>query len=390
MTTILISGGGRMGHLLVALLSQREDVQILWHTRRAAEIRRNMPQEGITMVSDGQALCSGRPAIVTDDITEVAGKADVIIFTQTANGRPEAVRRAASVIRRDRPVFIGAIPGCGGFDWLVGKEIGRDPNIVVWALRGVPATSPKMDTGRSVILGGFKDKLYLGFGQDVPLGLREEGAALVAHLFPQPTEMLSHFLEMTLSPLGFIHPSVLYARMGPYSQWDGKPFTEQVRWWADLTELAAYFLERCDAEQQRLIHAIEGALGLELKGAGTLHGKVVDQYRSLIADPRTMLSTFRTCSAFQSRIPMIEAQGGGYLFKMDHPGVREDLYYGMAFLLELGRRLGVEMPYMTEIYAWTVEFLGGPEASALEYLPEHWPPSRPIAQLRNEETTRFV
>ncbi len=374
MTNVLISGGGRTGHLYSVLLKQRPDVRVLWHTRKAQIIKQRMPEAGIQLMFDEKVVGSAIPDAVGSDFSDLAPEADVIIFTQTANGRPDTLKAVGAHIPTDRPVYVGAIPACGGFDWLVDHVLGQRDNVVVWGLLGVPATSPRMDPGCSVQLGGFKDKLYLGFAEGVSDTLKAKARTLIKHLFPQPLEELGSFLEMTLRPLGFIHPCVLYARMGPYSQWDGKPFKERVRWWRDLTELAAYFLTRCDEEQQRLIRAVEAEFGCSLAGAGTLHGKIVDQYSSSIEDPRTLLSTFRTCSAFQSFIPMVEQEdGSGYLFKMDHPGVHEDVYYGLSFLLEMAHRLNVTMPHIAEIYKWTVGFLGGEKPSALEYFPRDWP-----------------
>lgn len=374
MINVLISGGGRTGHLYTVLLKNIPGVKVFWHTRKAEIIKRVMPESGISLVSDSNVIAVGKPDRISENIEDLIPETEVVIFTQTSNGRPEVIEKFAKNLPSDKKIYIGAIPACSGFDWLLNKYLKDKKNVVVWGLRGVPATSPTMDVGKSVDFGGFKDKLYLGFGENTTDIQKYETVGILKILFPQETIILNSFLEMTLSPLGFIHPCVLYANMGPYSQWDGKPFKERFRWWRDLSELSAYFLTKCDEEQQKIISSIENLISKDLSGAGTLHGKLVDQYKSLIDDPRTLMSTFRTCTAFKSFVPMIKQSGGdGYLFKMDHAGIHEDVYFGMPIVIELANRMNIDVPFLKEIYEWSKEFLGGEKPSSLEYFPTNWP-----------------
>lgn len=365
-----ISGGGRTGHLYAVLLKQIPGVQVLWHSRKAQSIREQMPVQGIALLKKGEVVGRGTPELITDKIEEVASSVDVMIFTQTNDGIPQTVAAAAPHFARDRPTYVGAIPALGsGFDWLVSRETLGNESVFTWGLRGVPATSPSIDIGKTVTLGAFKDVLYLGFAENVPAAQRSAISEMLSRIFPQETVMLNHFLEMTLSPPS-LHPAVLYGLMGPFSQWDGKPFQHRIRWWTDLTELSAYFMRRCDDEIQSLIEAVEQSIGVSLKNAGSMHGKQIDQYRTSIEDPRTLMSAYRTNSAFQSFIPMDEQPDGGFLFRKSHPGVRADLLYSLNLYLEIGKRLGKSLPHVKEVFDWGMDFIGETSAFPFYYLPD--------------------
>lgn len=294
---IAISGGGRTGHLYTVLFKQVPDTEIFWHSRQAVEIIGNMPASGIDLISAASTeavIATARPDFVSDDIASVVSDADVVIFTQQNEGLPPSVRAAAKHFNKKKATYVGAIPALGNaFDWLVQREVQDNENVHVWGLRGVPATSPTMSLGKSVTLGGYKEKLYLGFSDNTNEYHRQKISDILDVLFPQPKILLNSFLEMTLSPAS-LHPAVLYGIMGPYSQWDGLPLKQRPRWWADLSELSAYFLQKCDEEIQALIHALEHRLVIKMPNAGTLHGKQVDQYNSTIGNPRTLLTTFRS------------------------------------------------------------------------------------------------
>jgi hypothetical protein len=137
--------------------------------------------------------------------------------------------------------------------------------------------------------------------------------------------------------------------------------------------LGGYFIKRCDEEQVLLTHAVQKALGVTLPMAEPLYDNLVSAYGDQIEDKSTLYTVLRTCKAYRSFIPMVESPGGGLVFKKDHPILIEDVFFGMAFLVEMGRRFDVQMPIMNEIHDWSVRFLGGSQISAVDYMPADWP-----------------
>jgi hypothetical protein len=378
---IAVTGGGRIGHFYAAYLSSLPGVRVRFQSRKAEAMAAAMPAEGITAVFPDGATVVGRPALVSSDVGEVVAGADLVLVAQTANGRPDVLAAAAPHLATDKPVAIGGMPGCACFDWLAERALGLRDNLAIFGFLDVPHVAARAEPGVRVELGGVKAKAHVGFHEATSAVLKAQTVALLRRLLPMPVEPLGHYLEVTLTPLGYMHPTVLYALFGPYSQWDGRPVRESRRWFTDLTELGGYFIKRCDEEQVRLTRAVEEALGVSLPMAEPLYDNLVSAYGDQIEDHSTLYTVLRTCKAYRSYIPMVEAPEGGLVFKKDHPILIEDVFYGMAFLVEMGRRLGVPMPTMAEIHDWSVGFLGGPRPSAVDYMPADWP-ARALARPR--------
>ena len=188
--------------------------------------------------------------------------------------------------------------------------------------------------------------------------------------------MLDHYLEITLTPGNpIMHSSVVYGLAGPYSQSHGRPFPAPVCWWTDCTELGAYFLARSDEENQRLCKAAEQRLGINLSSVKPLHQEIVEAYGDQVRDPRTLLSVLRSNQAYDAiEAPMVQAAGQpGYVIDKDSRAFQEDVAYGLAVLVEMGRRLNVPLPHIQEIFDWNVGYMQGLRGSALDYFPSTWP-----------------
>jgi hypothetical protein len=371
-TRIAVLGGGRIGHLYAASFAQHEDIAVRLYSRQGAEMSQKMPQLGIKIEMPDGTCSYGRPETITSDIAEAVKDADLVLFTQTANGRPSDIVEVVRNLPTDKPVAIGGIPGCGCFDWLAETVVDDFERIAIFGFLDVPHTAARTDRGVSVEVGGVKAEAFLGFHERTPMMRRSAIIDLMRKLLPMPVHALNHFLEVTLIALGYMHPTVLYANFGPYSQWNGNPLRESFRWFTDLSELGGYFISRCDEEQQSLVRAVETQFGISLPMAEPLQVNLTKAYGTQIGDHRTLYSTLRSCSAYKSYLPMVKDElTGGLTFKKDHPILIEDTFYGMSYLVEMGRRLDVPMPYMQEIYDWSVDFLGGPQANAVDYMPKN-------------------
>src|SRR3990167_4680119 len=152
-------------------------------------------------------------------------------------------------------------------------------------------------------------------------------------------------------------------------------FPAPVCWWTDCTELGAYFLARSDEENQRLCKAAEQRLGINLSSVRPLHQEILEAYGDQIRDPRTLLSVLRSNKAYDAiKAPMVKAAGQpGYVIDKDSRAFQEDVAYGLAVLVEMGRRLNVPLPHIQEIFDWNVGYMQGLRGSALDYFPSTWP-----------------
>lgn len=370
---VVICGGGRTGHLSSVLFKQLPGIRVSLLTNNREVIERHTHAGISALLPEGGTL-SACLDVVSSDPDEVLADADMVIITVPAQARPALLHAIAGSLPTHKPVYVGAIPGFCGFDWLAEKALAARPNAVIWGMKDVPHTAYALQPGVSVRMGGAKSTLYVGTHQ------RESGPArqaLLAHLqrlYAAPVELLAHYLEITLTPGNpIMHPSVVYGLIGPYAQWHDKPFAEPLCWWTDCPELGAYFLERCDEESQLLCKAVEQRLDVDMSSVRPLRQEIVEAYQEQIRDHRTMLSVLRSNQAYDSILAPMVKTSDGYVIDKESRAFHEDVAFGQAVLVEMGRRLELKLPYIEEIFNWNVAYMGGLRSSALDYFPQTWP-----------------
>jgi hypothetical protein len=372
---VTVCGGGRTGHLNAVLFGQRPGVRVSLLTGNPDVVRRQR-QRGITaFMPDGAAL-TARPDLVTADPASALAEADIVIITVPAHARPKMLRVIAPHLPADKPVYVGAIPGFCGFDWLAAALLSSRPNTVVWGLKDVPHTAFDLDPGVSVRMGGAKQALHVATHRRERPEARRVAQAHLARLYDAPVVLLDEYLEITLTPGNpIMHSSVVYGLIGPYGQWHNRPFTNPLCWWTDCPELGAYFLERSDEESQALCKAAAQRLGVDLSSVKPLRQEIVEAYGDQIRDQRTMLSVLRTNRAYDAiRAPLVPAaRNDGYVIDKESRAFHEDVAYGLALLVEMARRLAVKTPHLEEIFHWNVSYMGGLRSSSLDYFPQTWP-----------------
>lgn len=350
----------------VSLLTRRQEV-IDQHRNNARPIKAILP--------DGKSLYA-RLDNITSVPEDVMKNADIVVITVPAQGRAELLRSIALYLPVHKPVYVGAIPGFCGFDWLAEKTLAERPNAIIWGMKDVPHTAYDLIPGVSVKMGGAKSTVYIGTHERESKGARHGLLAHLQRLYDSPVEILNHYLEITLTPGNpIMHPSVVYGLIGPYGQWHNRMFTSPICWWTDCPELGAYFLERSDEESQVLCKAIEQRLDVDLSSVKPLKQEIIEAYQEQIRDHSTMLSVLRTNQAYDSiQVPLVTGGGNaGYLIDKESRAFHEDVAYGLSLLVKMAKRLELRVPHIEEIFNWNVSYMGGLRDSALDYFPETWP-----------------
>ncbi|TCV66004.1 NAD/NADP octopine/nopaline dehydrogenase family protein [Pseudomonas fluorescens] len=376
---VAICGGGRTGHLNAVLFKQLPDVQVSLLTSNQDIVdlhARQTPMQAL--MPDGSTL-SARPDRVTTEAKVAVEDADIVIITVPAHTRPQVLQDIAPYLSTTKPVYVGAIPGFCGFDWLAQATLADKPNLVIWGMKDVPHTAFDLKPGRSVKMGGGKSQLYVATHARETQASRQQLQQMLSRLYGPCVTLLDHFLEITLTPGNpIMHSSVIYGLIGPYGQWHRKIFPQRLCWWTECPELGAYFLERMDEESQNLCAVISQRMGVDLSSVKSLKQEIVEAYGEQIRDRSSMLSILRTNRAYNDILaPMVPADGNrpGYVIERQSRAFNEDVAYGLVLLVEMAKRFELKVPYIEEVLQWSIAYMEGLRDSALDYFPTHWPRS---------------
>lgn len=374
---VAICGGGRTGHLNAIVFKQLPNVQVSMLTNNLDVVEQHARQTPMqALLPDGSTLKARLDRVTTDARTAVED-ADIVIITVPAHARSQTLQAIAPHLSSSKPVYIGAIPGFCGFDWLAEASLSGRPNLVIWGMKDVPHTAFELVPGRSIKMGGGKSQLYVATHARESQASRQHLLAILATLYGPCVTLLDHYLEITLTPGNpIMHSSVIYGLIGPYGQWHRKIFPQPMCWWTECPELGAYFLERMDQESQDLCAVISQRLGVDLSSVKSLKQEIVEAYGEQIRDPSSMLSILRTNQAYNDILaPMVPADGNraGYVIERQSRAFNEDVAYGLVLLVEMARRLELKVPYIEEVLQWSVAYMQGLHDSALDYFPRHWP-----------------
>ncbi|KHT41258.1 NAD/NADP octopine/nopaline dehydrogenase family protein [Pectobacterium brasiliense] len=372
---VVICGAGKTGHLATVLFKQRPDVKVtlLGSHPRLPEAYQQHGNRLHALLPDGKTL-TVTPDCVTCDSAEACRDADVVIITVPANFRADLLARIVPHLPRDKPVYVGAIPGFCGFDWLAERELAARPNAVIWGMKDVAHIAFDLLPGQSIKMGGEKATLYVATHRRETAASQQALMALLQQLYAAPVVLLPDYLEITLTPGNpIMHSAVIYGLIGPYGQWHARPFSQPLCWWNDCPELGAYYLERMDEENQQLCAALETRLGVRLDSVLPLKQEIIDAYGDQIADAHTMLSVLRTNQAYHGiGLPLRKHDAGGYVFDTQHRVFQEDIAYGLSLLVTIAENLAVSVPYIEEVYRWCSDYMGTSTQDRPDYFPPHW------------------
>ncbi|MCO5966585.1 NAD/NADP octopine/nopaline dehydrogenase family protein [Sinorhizobium meliloti] len=374
---VTICGAGRTGHLNAVLFKQRPgiEVSVLTSSSKVAETWAGGDGLWHAHTPDNQTLSARPDHVGTDPRTALEG-ADVVVITQPAQARPALLSRIAPHLPRDRNVYVGAIPGFCGFDWLAARSLAGRDNVVIWGMKDVPHTAFDLVSGQRVRMGGGKAELFAALHRRESAESAAALGAMLNRLYDAPVTMLEDYLEITLTPGNpLMHPAVLYALIGPGAPFENKPFDEPICWWSDCSLAGAELLEALDAENQAIRRASEARLGLDLSSVKPLRQELIEAYGEQIEDDSTMYSLLRTNRAYAGILaPLVPNPGGpGLVIDRESRAFHEDIAFGQALLVSMADRLEIAVPTISKTYNWARDYHGHLAGGAPDYVPTAWP-----------------
>jgi len=371
---ICVVGAGNLGHVLCGLWGARSDVEVNMLSRKAATIQScvdlgirvqanpSRSAGDLTATGTTQALVVGKVSICSADAAEVVPGCDLIILTVPSHARPAVLNQIVPYMSADKQVFLGAMPGLGGFDWMVDEALRARQlrNVCCWALKDVPYMCTRVVPGEQVDNLGPKKSVYLAvapYHQEAHLAASL--ALVLQSLLGIPVEVMDHFLGITLTPGNpIIHPCIMYGMFGPHSQWDGKPLKEPPLFYEHVSELAAYFLQRVDTEVQHIKRALEQHGNVDLTAVWPLRVNLKTVYGTDVRSNRTLMLAMRTNKAYATiRTPMKQVPTG-FIPNIEHRFFDEDIPYGLVILRGLAQIVDVKTPYMDDVLRWAQDTMG--------------------------------
>lgn len=366
---ITVCGGGRTGHLAAILFKQLKGVGVSLLTGNESVVR-NHGMSGLKAYLPDGKIISARLDVVSTSAGQALKDADIVIITVPAHARPDLLERIRDYLPDDRKVFVGAMPGFCGFDWQAERILLSRENVVIWGMKDVPHIAADLDPGKSIRMGGAKATLYVATHERESPEDKLRLLEILRTLYSSEVRLLASYLEITLTPGNpIMHPPALYGLIGPYGQWFNRPFGGPCCWWSDCSELGAYFIQRCDEENQAIKKAAEKCLKMDLSGVKPLINEIVEGYGEQISDTSSMLTVLRTNKAYSSiRIPMVPTEDG-YVVDRSCRAFHEDAAFGLELLVEMARSMSVPCPHMQEILEWCRSYVSGFQRSSLEFMP---------------------
>lgn len=358
---VVICGGGQTGHLAVALFSQYLNIKTSLLTQNATTVERHQQQNNILSVhyNNGEII-NHSVGLITNSPQLVIPEADIVILTVPSHHQASWLRFISAYLSSSKTVFIGAIPGINGFDWLAEQFFKNNPNIVIWGMKDVPHIAWGLEPGTKVCFGGEKSALFIAFHRRENESNKKQLHKLLSRLYSAPISILDNYLEITLTPANpIMHSSVIYGLIGPYAQWHNDYFESPICWWNDCTELSTYYLQRCDEERLSICRHLIDNLGIPLVTVKSLIDELREVYPKQISNTKTLWSILRTNEAYHGiQLPLIKHKQSGWSFNKQHRVFQEDIVYGLSLLVHLGEHLNIPLPYTNEIYTWCMGYLG--------------------------------
>lgn len=333
--TICICGGGGQCHVIAPwLVTKGYKVNIL--TNRPNEWNKdlfvlNIPEEKPKVVAFNRI--SDQPNVVIPD-------ADVVIFTVPGFVNEEELRKIKPYLKTG--AFIGGVFSSNGFFFAALDVLGN--HFPLWGFQRVPFIAKVKEYGKAGNLLAYKKEFVLAV-ENCSADLKEEFNKWISDTFGQPTKLMSHYLEVTLSNSNpILHPARIYTWL---HDWDRNIIEDNPLFYEEWTDEASKVYIDLDYDLHKLIE--------RLPIANDCLPYVLDYYGQ--TDAFSLTKKLRSIESFKNiRMPVVKIDGG-YLPDFTSRYFAEDFNYGLRFIYELAKKYNVDTPTVDKVYQWGKEII---------------------------------
>jgi hypothetical protein len=347
---ITICGGGNAAHVLVALISAKQDYRVNVYTPLRNEVeswhRGIEAGGGITLTGDDGTLL-GRPEQVSDDPSSVIPGSQLVLLSLPAFVHEIIMRDIAPYL--DEGTWIGALPARGGFDWCA-RDVPsiEERSAVLFGLQTLPWACRIQEYGRAVAILGTKTEVDLAAW---PVSYADEIAALLGDLLGVTMRPTGNFLSLTLASTGqIIHPGIMY---GLFRDWDGRPYVEAPIFYHNVDAMTADILQRLSDEVQSLCARLEERItNLDLSSVLPLYDWIRRAYGDRISDCSSLQRCFVTNDGYAGLLAPMRSSNDGLVPDFKSRYLIEDVPYGLVVTRGIAELADLPTPMTDRIITW--------------------------------------
>ena len=322
---ICVCGGGNLGHVVSALLADAgHKVSILtgrpeqWHKR-------------ITLEEEEKNDIVSTITEVSDDPYKVIPNADIIIFALAGMQNELYLKRIAKIIKKG--AVVGTIFGSTGFYWMA-KYI-LDQSIDIFTFQRVPFISRIREYGKSAVLKGRKNKLYI-YTSDKSNWI----LTFFENIFDTKIELLKSPLTAILTnsnPL--LHPSRLMTLFGNDTQ---KIYSKKKLLYEEWDNEASKLYIETDNEFQTILEALNISK-IEIPD-------VLSYYES--HDSESLTRKIQSITSFKDIYAPMCRFDSGYILDTSSRFFSEDIPFGTLLIKSIASLVDVQTPNIDKLIYW--------------------------------------
>lgn len=333
MKKICICGGGSLGHICLAVLSNQKDVEVNLLTGKPSQWNHE-----ITVTDINNIVYNSKINIITDNPEFVIPQSSIVLFCLPGFAIKGELEKIKPFLNQE--TVVGSIVSSTGFFFCAHEILGT--NAKLFGFQRVPFIARINEYGKSANLLGYKSSLNIAVENvDDPELLRSD----IENLFKTPTVLLSSFYEAALTNSNpILHTGRLYSM---WHDWDGIPYDHCILFYKEWTKDAAQLLINMDREFMCLLDK----LPMNKKVLPTL----LDYYES--KDAESLALKLRSIKAFQTIKAPMRKLDGGWVPDYGSRYFIEDFPYGLKFIHDLSHIYRVDCPYIDTVYEWGMKII---------------------------------
>ena len=354
----VVCGGGSSAHTLIPLLSNTAfDVSI--YTSRPS-----LWKKEITVVqqdANGNNLRSitGELNVATDRPEEIIPDADYIVLCMPVHQYRICLNNIFPYINRDKTVFVGALYGQGGFNWMV-DEMKRkhvSHNVVTFAFGLLPWICRIIEYGHIGVTYGPKERNYAACSSPTYFKqLNDElfDAITYSWFNTGHTCQSENFLSLTLSVDNqIIHTSRCYALYKQFGRtWKKKE--DVPMFYKDYDQQSADMLKNLDSDYSKIREAIKNMYP-DRNYEYMLDYLSLERfsYQSGNTDIKESFINSKTLARIET--PVVKNADGLWEIDRNHRFFKDDIYYGICIAKWIADKLNIKVSTIDEILGWVEE-----------------------------------